>query len=54
VTSSGLLKAAQRITARDVPTPPGASGAWSRPRIGASTSDVIVDRDRRPSVTIGL
>jgi hypothetical protein len=32
--SSGSLKIAQSIAVRDVPTLPGASGAWSRPRIG--------------------
>src|SRR5512144_1345224 len=49
-----VLKAAQRITERDVPTPHGASGARSRPRMGPSTSDALVDRGRGPSVAVGV
>ena len=52
--SSRSLKIAQSIAARDVPTPPGASGAWSRPGIGVSTSKVLLDRGRGPSAALGL
>jgi hypothetical protein len=51
---SGSLKIAQSTAARNVPTPPGASGAQSRPRIGAAIREVLVDRGYGPAVFVGL
>jgi hypothetical protein len=51
LTSSGLLKIAQTTAARDVPTPPGASGAWSRPHIQLHRSLAGVGVRRRTAST---
>jgi hypothetical protein len=56
LSSSESLTIAPRIAERDAPTPtpPGASGAWSCPRIDAAISDVLVARGRGPSIAVGL